>query len=63
MQPTTPETKSFLLQEYCMFWSFEMFAKNESIATLKANGWNLQKSQNCKLQQSTLSDMNSSLLG
>lgn len=63
MQSITPETKTFLLKEYCWFWSVEMRTQNESIATLTANNWNLSKSQNNKLQQSTLLDMNNSLLG
>jgi hypothetical protein len=63
MQPINQETKTFLLWEYSWLLSITLTSQNESVATIEQNGWHMQKSQNCKLQQSTIGDMNQSLFG
>ncbi len=53
-----------LLDEYCLFWSFETQGHNESVGSLNfPSGSSFQKSTTQKLQQSTIQDMNESLLG
>jgi len=53
-----------LLDEYCLFWSIEMQGSNESIGSLSfESGFKASMSTRCKLQQSTIADMNQSLLG
>lgn len=53
-----------LLDEYCLFWSVEMIGQNESEGSIDLkSGFHASRSTRCKLQQSTIGDMNQSLLG
>lgn len=58
------ETSRRLLDEYCWFWSVTMRATNESVGSLNLDsGLKMEMSTHQKLQQSTICDMNESLLG
>lgn len=69
MKSQNIETARMQLDEYRMFWSVEMQGRNESEGTVEygtknfQNGFHASMSTRCKLQQSTIGDMNQSLLG